>query len=376
MAPEQNIHGGDWGSISEALLGIIGRRADKVLTDSRWRSADWASIEPITDLRIVAQLRDLAAQWATVVADDEATDPDRTIEHMIVNRVVPMGYLLGRILVETSEDLFEYSPEQVRALIEEFNWIDSSTDDYFLPDIGLDAINQLTAEVGFPEHEGLFSTAWIAYNCSLLIAILEYERRNRDPNLDAEIAVAFSTDTSPAELSKLVGSASFTVRAEVASNSKTPADALFQLARDPDKYIRRRVAKRRSLDPGTLELLSRDPDSLVRSNVGINRNTALDDVEALARDGSLDARIGAIYSGRLSLPTLEALVRDRSWRVRQVLAASQNAPELLEAIANDKDERVRAHVAWNRATPRALLDRLANDPSALVRDAVVSAKTL
>jgi len=133
----------DWGTISDEVFDLAERRAEELKTDVKWRSADWASIEPFTDPKVLEQLRELAEKWPTSTPDHEASSPDRVAERAVVGRIVPIGYQLGRMLMGTSEQLLEWSSEESEALLEEFDWIVSDAEyTLMLPDLGLGLIEE------------------------------------------------------------------------------------------------------------------------------------------------------------------------------------------------------------------------------------------
>jgi len=369
---EHSMSSDDWGTIRDEIFDLADRRAGELRTNTKWRTADWSSLEYCTDSNVLAHLHRLATNWPTAAPDEEASSLDRAAEREIVGRIVPIAYLLGRMLMGTADYPLEWSESQLGALREEFEWVVSNTEYMLLvPNLGLHLIEDMATELGFSEHNGLLNVATMAYDDALLFAFLEHDRRG-NPTLDDDESTVFDLNTQPSELSRLAGSTSYSVRIGVATNRHTPADTLLILARDSEVTIRRHVASNRSCDPATLALLARDPDFIVRRGVGSNPNTPIAVVKTLARDGSLDARIGAVGSRRLTRTTREQLVHDRSWRVRQAMAAYESDPELLEQLAADQNDRVQYHVALSRAALPPLLQRLGDNSSALVRSGVAS----
>jgi hypothetical protein len=66
----------------------------------------------------------------------------------------------------------------------------------------------------------------------------------------------------------------------------------------------------------------------------------------------------------VSTDILKRLLQDPDHRVRFALACvNRLTPEMIDALAADADESIRAHICRHKRCPLALLERLAKNPS-------------
>lgn len=126
--------------------------------------------------------------------------------------------------------------------------------------------------------------------------------------------------------------------------------AIAQVLRNGDLASRMKIARDRRTPVNILEQLAKDPDESVREYLAANPNLPL--------------------TSRLEL------TRDPSFKVRSALARKQSnrsTPiEILESLANDESEGVRALVADNPETPAEILVQLANDSNREIKNKVVA----
>lgn len=70
---------------------------------------------------------------------------------------------------------------------------------------------------------------------------------------------------------------------------------------------------------------------------------------------------------------LRMLASHSSADVRCDVASRRALPsDVFDKLAGDLDETVRARIAWNKRTPRAILLRLSEDPSSIVREPAIN----
>ncbi|OBY74852.1 hypothetical protein [Acinetobacter gyllenbergii] len=78
------------------------------------------------------------------------------------------------------------------------------------------------------------------------------------------------------------------------------------------------------------------------------------------------------HNRTVPLNILEILARDTNESVRATVASKRKlSPELFELLSQDKSEVVRERIAYNKKVPVNILRRLANDPVMFVREAAL-----
>jgi hypothetical protein len=249
---------------------------------------------------------------------------------------------------------------------------------------------------------------------------LRLQRKQRSlsdiPNLDKDLMEALARDvnTRPNLLVELAQSSDEIVRYYVAKNTTTPPETLVQLARDSDIQVRETALKNAStplieehqaflLSQYAAQLAQEAIDERVRLNELLARRPY--STYALAQvleKGDRNAKITAARNSKTPINVLEQLAQDPDETVRSVLIDSQTIPlslrlsmtrdasvnircglarkhtyrdtptEVLELLANDESEKVRALVAANSCTPTEVLLRLGNDPSLEVKSNLAS----
>ncbi|MBW4532380.1 MAG: hypothetical protein KME09_00405 [Pleurocapsa minor HA4230-MV1] len=191
---------------------------------------------------------------------------------------------------------------------------------------------------------------------------------------------------------------------DVAKNPNTPIDLLEKLALNKGNYgVREAVLKNPNIDYLTLykiKLQIQEKEENDKANQILAKRT--DSPYALARvleTGDRNVKISAARNPKTPIQVLEQLAKDQDETVRSVMAQNQNLPlnillelaedssvrirlnlahknnyskiktpvQLLEKLAKDELEKVRAKVAEHSDTPEELLVQLANDSSIEVK---------
>ena len=141
-----------------------------------------------------------------------------------------------------------------------------------------------------------------------------------------------------------------------ASDPNTPADALAQLANDPDDWVRRAVAANPNTPLDALALLANDPDPDVRGEVAENPNTPADALALLANDPDPDVRGEVAENPNTPADALAQLASDPDDWVRRKVAENPNtAADAFAQLASDPNPDVRGEVAENPNTPPDLV---------------------
>jgi hypothetical protein len=193
----------------------------------------------------------------------------------------------------------------------------------------------------------------------------------------------------------------------VAKNPSTPLDILIELSKDNDGAIRHNALnnlnmpileryrllieqeKQKEIEKSNQILAKRTDSTYALSRVletsdrnaklsaARNRKTPIQVLEQLAKDE--DETVRSVMAQNLNLPlnTLLELAEDSSVKIRLWLAYKythskiKTPVQLLEKLAKDESEQVRARVAEHPDTPVELLLKLANDPSIEVKKKLV-----
>ena len=157
-------------------------------------------------------------------------------------------------------------------------------------------------------------------------------------------AVAANESTAPATLNVLSRDSEHDVRAKVASNAASPPLLLDDLARDADYAVRFRVASHPATWPSTLRATSSDAVGSIRGAVaGHPSFDSYPEMKALSGDADFDVRCALVPCG-VFRPT-----------------------DIVERLAADPDEIVRAHVAQYDGCPPRILAGLAGDTPSVRR---------
>ncbi|EOR09703.1 hypothetical protein MMP65_13150 [Acinetobacter sp. ANC 3926] len=78
------------------------------------------------------------------------------------------------------------------------------------------------------------------------------------------------------------------------------------------------------------------------------------------------------YNKTVPLNILETLARDKNESVRATVAMKRKlSPELFDLLSRDNSEEVRHRIACNKKTPIYILKMLTNDPIMFVREAAL-----
>lgn len=184
-------------------------------------------------------------------------------------------------------------------------------------------------------------------------------------------------------LERLGGDDDASVRVAVASNRHTPVSVLTTLAGDYFAEVRIAVAKNPAIPPDLFTELSQDKSTHIRLAVASNPSLTLEIANRLSRDRSDNVRNAILEIARDEATDpnyLNTLSKCQSHLVRQAICENPRVPEaLLEILARDEHADVRQTVLrqWtaqarrSRATPKEL-DKLAAKPFEEVRMAVAA----
>ena len=141
---------------------------------------------------------------------------------------------------------------------------------------------------------------------------------------------------SPYALTKVLETGDRNAKIFAAKNPKTPIQVLKQLAKDEDRTIRSVIAENSNLPLEILLQLAEDTDVNIRAG--------------LARDR---------FRKPTPIPILEKLAGDDSERVRAEVANNRNTPvEILKKLAYDSSTEVGRRLTRNRNTPVEVLEFL------------------
>ena len=153
------------------------------------------------------------------------------------------------------------------------------------------------------------------------------------------LALASSPSTDREVLSRLAGDKSPEVRAAIASRDDAPGDAIQGLAFDSSPYVRRMALS----------------NPLIRVNMSMLERSEAEDIAA-ARNPSLgEGEIGV-------------LSRSQHASVRCIIARRDDiSPSIVDALAADPDENVRAAIAGNVVTDFEHRELLTHDEYPFVR---------
>lgn len=184
------------------------------------------------------------------------------------------------------------------------------------------------------------------------------------------LAVAFNLNTSVNTLQQLIQDSYWQVRWAIAQNFSTPENLLQQLLKDEAAEVQD-VAKRRLED--TSEAAKKNSDLIIATNLIPHRRNEPD---GQGRMVILSTEMGfakRAYLRTIDLSQLSDVVKDVSknnWNYRLCLLNENTPIELIQELANSKDDYFRRSIAAQFFTPTNILEQLANDSSTNVRLAV------
>ncbi|MEH1807346.1 variant leucine-rich repeat-containing protein [Nostoc sp.] len=140
--------------------------------------------------------------------------------------------------------------------------------------------------------------------------------------------------------------------------------ALAQVLQNGDQKAKLTAAGSNKTPIQVLEQLTKDADETVRQVVLQNANLPLKNLLELARDKSFNVRSRLLYKSSYNkTPTpiqlLEILAQDESEQVRAKVAEHPDSPvEILTRLANDTSREVKSRLTANPNTPVTILTRL------------------
>lgn len=159
---------------------------------------------------------------------------------------------------------------------------------------------------------------------------------------------------------------------------KAPEDFIPNLS----LFDRKELASSHYTDSKTLSLLSYDNNAEVRVAVASNPNVSYDTLKILATDELFGVLLAIAHNKKTPATLLQTIVADDTLKTAGViinriikLAAIENpniTSDILEFLAQDKQDAVRAEVAGHPITPVSALEKLSRDESPDIRYAITS----
>lgn len=178
----------------------------------------------------------------------------------------------------------------------------------------------------------------------------------------------YRQDTNPESLasgaSQFLRSGDYFVLSAIAANDKLPADALLQIARDPDKGLHQKRSE-------WINIFDRDQLAVERKVVR-NPNAPTEALVILAASPN-DYVLADVCAEKR---TPESVLRERcatkdNYLVHWSLAGNAQAPsDVLAALPRAKDKYVAHGLSYNPRTPVDILNELASHEDPLVRQGV------
>ena len=198
-----------------------------------------------------------------------------------------------------------------------------------------------------------------------------------DVHREVRYRAARQTDCPPGVVARFAADPSWSVRQSAAANPNCPQPMLARLAKDRVEQVRAAVLARGDISVSVF-LRAAASDRVGRYQAAVSARCPQPVLERLAEDP--DESVRAAAAQRVQQPAaLMRLCGDRSARVRHSVAsrpAGTCPAEIVEALAGDEDARVRAAVAGREDCPAGLLVRLAGDRCDGVREAAASHRGL
>lgn len=215
---------------------------------------------------------------------------------------------------------------------------------------------------------------WLASNCNTPAHTLEHllqKWESPEGKLDDELCrrLAWNKNSPCTVLEHLAQIQDFSIRQEILSNPNTPASTLVKLA---------------------IEEADADVFNYLRRNTNLNQESARTIAENLAQNLNVKTRLHVIETPYLSLETWIKLSRDESPEVRKKIASSSNNVtsietlgtytviehphlplEIWEELTKDSEIEVRQAIACNGNAPVIILELLAEDEAADVRQPLI-----
>jgi len=164
--------------------------------------------------------------------------------------------------------------------------------------------------------------------------------------LNADLADAldsvYHSDLSPEQLEQLAGDEHRMVREAAASHPDLPLELVERLAQDEAPTVRAAVGRRDDLPAEYVPRLAQDPAWQVRAAAAGRSDLPPEFVGKLAEDTDWMVREAVAGREDLTGPAAAYLAGDPIASVVRTLAANPACPrEVLEHLAEDRDERVR-----------------------------------
>ncbi|KYC39379.1 hypothetical protein WA1_32115 [Scytonema hofmannii PCC 7110] len=226
------------------------------------------------------------------------------------------------------------------------------------------------------------------------------ERLAEEPSLEPRLQVAESPEAPLAILESLVGDLELAIRLavqynpscppelvrlvqgqhEIASDCDTDAEQLANLAQSRWDWIRLAVAQNPSTPEETLRVLAEDKVFKIRLAVAKNSVTSAQFLAVLAAS---DREIQAVVAGHDNATEethidrltrykiqLELQKREETSQANQLFANRPNSPYALAQVLQSGDREAKITAARSNKTPITILERLAKDSDAIIRQVV------
>jgi len=206
------------------------------------------------------------------------------------------------------------------------------------------------------------------------------------PEEPIRLAVARHPSASPAVLAQLSIDNRMALRRAVATHPHTPPAVLTEWARDASVELRKAVARNEATPQSVLTDLLFDEAWEVGVAAVNNPMTPTSALERLAQTSVLPSENGTQWRAHPLVVAhnpytpamlLEELAHQEDAHVREVVAANPQTPQtVVSALAGDSDVRVRRAIADREQLPESILQQLAGDPDLVVRGQVAHRRDL
>lgn len=233
------------------------------------------------------------------------------------------------------------------------------------------------------------------------------EKFSTDKSQDVKYNVITNPNVTSEILEKMANTSDNTILNKIAQSEKASGNLLDKLSENEDSIIRKNVAKNIHTPPETLEKMffkesggTYDSDT-IKLSILDNPNVSSEFIDKLAEDENEETRIHIVNNSKTSVETLKKLAKDEHYNVKEAILENEKCdadvlkalvesgnvkshyynmniferiashanvtPEILDKLAEDKDDEVRKVVAQNSKTKTETLAKLANDKSEEVR---------
>ncbi|PAX52799.1 variant leucine-rich repeat-containing protein [Brunnivagina elsteri] len=164
------------------------------------------------------------------------------------------------------------------------------------------------------------------------------------------------------------------LRQYVAENPSTPADLLIELVQDEEEEVLKAIATNPSATASVLESIAktRSQDILIAQHPNATTKLLQQILWRLAMDERLSVRKYVAKHPHTPVDILITWVRKQP-ELRLFIAQNPSiSAEIIEQLAGDTSAKVREALAYNPSTPTYILEKLAKDSQIPVRQAVAN----